>query len=360
MKRQIAIIINRKSDYMKHLLMLLGILTLVFSLSACTFGVDSDSEENITVYTDRHYDTDRDLYDTFEEETGIKVNILSDDADRLINKLENEGEDTPADILVLADAGRLHRAKERDILQSVQSDTLNANIPENYKDVDSEWFGLTRRARVMVYHPDRVDESELSTYEALAGDEWEGRVVTRSSTNIYNQSLIASLIAINGEDETKSFIEGLVSNFARKPSGNDRDQAKAVMKGTGDVAILNTYYMGRMAYSSDEYERDVAETLEVYFPNQETTGTHVNVSGAGVAKHTDNQEGAVRFIEFLSSTQAQESYASANYEYPINPDVSAHELLQGWGTFTTQDLDLSELGVHSETAAIIMDESGWE
>jgi iron(III) transport system substrate-binding protein len=335
------------------------VIVLGVTLSACTLGME-EGEQVVTVYSERHYDTDQQLFDLFEEETGITVNVVKASADELINRLETEGEDTESDVLIIADAGRLHVAKEKGLLQAVESDVLEANIPDNVQDVDNMWFGLTKRARVLVYHPDRVSEEDLSTYEALTGPEWAGRVVIRTGTNIYNQSLIASMLAINGEAATRSFVAGLVANLARTPEGNDRDQAKAVMAGIGDVAILNTYYMGKMANSTDALEVDVAQTLRIFFPNQETTGTHVNVSAAGVTAHAKQTENAIRLIEFLSSEDAQGLFASANYEYPVHPDVDASELLQSWGDFVAQDINLTDLGTYAEAAAILIDEEGWE
>jgi len=331
----------------------------VFSLFGCTLGVQRDGE-SITVYSERHYDSDQILFDKFEQETGVRVNVVDGDADFLINRMQNEGEDTAADVLIIADAGRLHRAFEAGVLQGTTSAVLEENIPSQYREENGYWYGLTMRARVFVYDPERVDQAELSTYEALTGEEWRGRIVTRTSANIYNQSLMASFLEIMGEEDAKAFAEGLVANFARRPSGNDRDQAKYVAAGNADVAIMNTYYIGRMLHSADPHEREVAKNLEVFFPNQETTGTHVNVSGAGVAKHSDNPEGALEFIEFLSGVEAQASFANENYEYPLNPDVEKHELLEAWGTFKAQDIRLDVLGKHSSRAAQIMDEVGWE
>lgn len=344
---------------MKKFIIMVSLSALLFALTGCMLGTNQ-SEQSITIFSERHYDTDQILFDLFEAETGIAVNVIDGGADQLINRLENEGEDTSADVLIIADAGRLHRAKSRDLLQSVESDTLFSNIPENYRDIDNYWFGLTKRARVLVYHPERVNAEALSTYEALTAPEFEGRIVTRTSTNIYNQSLMASFIEIMGEEAARDFARGLVANFARTPSGNDRDQAKAVVQGIADIAIMNTYYIGRMMHSSDPFEREVADTVEVFFPNQDTTGTHINVSAAGVTKHASNVEGAIQFIEFLSSEEAQSSFANANFEYPVNEAVEPHALLQSWGDFKPQAINLSVLGEHATKATIIMDEEGWE
>ncbi len=342
----------------KIFIIIVSILVTIV-LSGCTLGVD-EGENSVTIYSERHYDTDQILFDQFESETGIKVNVVKAKADELIAKLELEGEDTLADLLLIADAGRLHIAKEKDLLQSVESDIIEENIPSKYQDDENFWFGLTVRARVLVYHPDRVDAADLSTYEALTDSVWNDRIVVRSGTNIYNQSLVASFITINGIETTRQFISGLVNNFARDPEGNDRDQAKAVMAGIADIAIMNTYYMGKMFNSEDEYEREVANKLEVFFPNQETTGTHINVSAAGVTKHAKNVENAIKLIEFLSSESAQATFAEANYEFPVNQNVELTGLLETWGTFISQDISLTSLGIYSSQAAILMDEEGWK
>lgn len=344
---------------MKKMILTIVLLFVSMILTACQFG-NVGSDKSITVYTERHYDTDQLLYDRFTELTGIEVNLIRDDADKLITKMDNEGEDSPADVLIIADAGRLHSAKELDLFQPITSDVLEENVPNHYKDEENYWYGLTMRARVFVYHPDRVNASELSTYEALTDSKWEGRIVTRTSTNIYNQSLMSSMIEIMGEEQARAWATGLVQNFARDPQGNDRDQAKAVVSGVADIAIMNTYYIGRMLHSSDPYEVEVGETIRIFFPNQETTGTHINVSGAGVAKYSKNVEEAIELIEFLTSEEAQRSYADANFEYPIHPAVEPHDLLKSWGTFIAQDIPLSKLGEHSVLATIIMNEIGWK
>lgn len=337
----------------------LGLLSVfIFVLSACTLGLDQDN--SITLFTQRHYDTDQELFDLFTEQTGIAVNVVSAGGDELMNRLETEGEDTAADVLLMADVGRLHLATERGLLQPVSSPTLSENIPANFREPQGYWFGLTKRARIIVYHPDRVSMSELSTYQALTEPQWEGRVVTRTSTNLYSQSFTASMIAVYGEEEARTFVRGLVANLAHAPRGNDRDQAKQVMNGEADVAIMNTYYMGRMLNSADPFEREVAETLALFFPNQETTGTHVNLSAAGVTRHANNVEGAIQFIEFLSGTEAQGLFASANFEYPVNEAVEIDPLVASWGSFKPQEINLALLGVHARQAVIIMDEEGWE
>ena len=278
----------------------------------------------------------------------------------VLERLNTEGENTEADLFITADAGNLYQAKEAGHLQAVDSDELEANIPEKYRDTDNEWFGLTKRARVIVYSKDRVKPEELSTYEALTEEQWNGKVLVRPSENMYNISLLASFIEVNGVDEAKEWAKGLVNNMARDPQGNDRDQAKAVVAGEGDVAIMNTYYMGLMLNSEDEEEKKVAEQLGVFFPNQDTTGTHVNISGIAMTKASKNTENAQKLMEFMSEPSAQEKFASVNYEYPVNESVEPNELLQSWGEFKEQDINLSALGENQQEAIRIFNEVGWK
>ncbi|WP_105618837.1 Fe(3+) ABC transporter substrate-binding protein [Vallitalea okinawensis] len=331
-----------------------------------TTDQDTEKEEKevekqvVNLYTDRHYDTDEELYKLFTEETGIEVNVVKGKGDELIERLVREGEDTEADLLITADAGRLHRAKTSDLLQPVESEVLTTNIPENLVDQDHQWFGITMRARILAYAPDRVNVEELTTYADLADPKWNDKILVRSSTNIYNQSLVASLIAIQGEEATKEWAAGVVENMAREPEGNDRAQATAVVAGEGDIAIMNSYYIGKMINSSEPEEVKVAESVKIFFPDQDTNGTHINVSGVGLTKHAKNQENAIKLMEFLSSETAQEQYAQANYEYPVNPNVEPSELLQSWGEFKTQDINLSLLGEYNAKAVEIMNEVGWK
>jgi iron(III) transport system substrate-binding protein len=315
--------------------------------------------ETVNVYSHRHYDVDRELYEEFTAQTGIEVNVVQAGADELIQRLKREGENTRADVLVTTDAGRLYRAKEMGLLQAVDSQKLEENIPSYLRDPEGYWYGLTKRARVIAYHKDRVDEGELSTYEALAEPRWEDRIAVRSSSNIYNISLLASLVAHHGTEQARSWASGVVENMARAPQGNDRDQMKAVAAGQADIAIVNTYYVGLMATSSNPEEVEVAEQIGVFFPNQDGRGAHINISGAGVTQHAPNGENAIRLIEYLSGTEAQERFAKANYEYPVKPGVPAAEVVQSWGNFTEDRLNLSALGEHQSEAVRIFDQVGW-
>ncbi|KHE67234.1 Fe(3+) ABC transporter substrate-binding protein, partial [Halobacillus sp. BBL2006] len=259
-----------------------------------------------------------------------------------------------------ADAGRLHRAKSQDLLQKVDSAVLDANVPEKLRDEEGQWFGLTKRARIIAYHKERVNPEDIQTYMDLTKDEFKDKVLIRSSSNIYNQSLLASMIALEGEETAKEWAQGIVDNMAREPKGGDRDQAKAVVAGEGDVAVMNTYYLGKLLNSEDPEEVKVGEQLGVIFPNQDTTGTHVNISGAGVAASSKNKEQAQKLIEFLTTEDAQKQFAEANYEYPVNPNVEPSELLKSWGEFKEQDINLSELGENNDQAVKIMNEVGWK
>ena len=323
-------------------------------------GTEHDrASETVNVYSHRHYGVDRDLYEVFTEQTGIEVNVVQAGADELVERLDREGENTPADVLITVDAGRLNRARSRDLLQPVSSETLDANVPDHLRDRHGYWYGLTARARVIAYHPGRVDVGALSTYEDLAEPEWKGRIAVRSSSNIYNISLLASLIAHHGEAEARSWAEGVMANFAREPQGNDRDQIKAVAAGVADIAIVNTYYVGLLLTSNNPRERAVGEEIEIFFPNQDGRGAHVNVSGAGVTQYAPNKENAVRLLEFLTSPAAQRRFAAANYEYPVHPQVEAADVVQAWGEFEADELNLGLLGEHAEKAVSIFNEVGW-
>lgn len=357
---------------MKKIISLLIIATMVFAMIGCGATEENNvssevsdketvtEEKVVNIYTDRHYDTDQALYDTFTAETGIQVNVVKAKSDELLERLKIEGEDTEADLVVTSDVGRLYRAQTEGLIKPFASETLKNNVPSNLRSTEDFWTALTVRARVITYVKDRVDPSTLSTYEALTEEAWAGKVVVRSSTNIYNQSLMASFIELNGADNAKAWAEGLVKNMARVPEGNDRDQMKAIVAGEGDVAIVNTYYVGKLLNSSDEYEVEVGEQIGVFFPNQETNGTHINISGAGLTKHGKNTDSATLLLEYLTGEKAQSDYANANYEYPVNANVQPSELLQSWGTFKAQDIDLSVLGALNTDAVKLLNEAGWK
>jgi iron(III) transport system substrate-binding protein len=319
-----------------------------------------NSEAVVNLYSSRHYDSDDDLYAAFTEETGIEVNLIEGKEEELIERIKSEGDNSPADVLMTVDVGNLWRAQEAGILQPIESEALTTAIPDNFRDDANEWFALTKRARVIIYNPDEVDPSELSTYEALAEPEWAGRVCIRSSSNIYNQSLVAAKIAELGEDKTLAWIEGVVANFAREPEGNDTAQIQAVASGVCDVAIANTYYVGRLMRSEDPADQDVVSNIAVFFPNQESGGAHVNISGAGVAVNAPNKENAIAFLEFLVTPEAQQLFADGNNEYPVVESVTANEVVRNLGDFKASDLNVEQYGELNPKAVQLMDKAGWK
>lgn len=321
---------------------------------------ETTENQEVNMYTARHYEVDDEIYKKFTEETGIKVNVVKGEAEELIERLKREGESTEADLFVTVDGGVLTNAKQNDILQPVTSDIINENVPENLRDVDNNWIGLATRARIIAYSKDRVSPDELSTYEDLTSDKWKGKLLVRSSTSLYNQSLLASFIELNGEEQAEQWAQGIVNNFARQPDGGDRDQAKAIAAGVGDVAIMNTYYVGLLANSEDPEEVKVADSIGVFFPNQETNGTHVNISGIGLTKHSKNQENAIKLIEYMTDVEAQEILAANNYEFPVNPNAAKPELLESWGDFKMQELDFDTLGEHNKKAIEVFNKTGWK
>ena len=319
----------------------------------------SASAADVNIYSSRHYDVDQTLYDKFTAETGIKINLLQGKSNALVERLKREGPNSPADILITVDAGNLGRAQAAGLFQPVRSKVLEAAIPARFRESGGHWFGLTMRARVIMYHNDRVKPSELSTYEALADSKWKGRILIRSSNNIYNQSLVASLIAANGFDKTEAWARRLVANMARRPKGGDRDQIRAVGAGEGDIAIANTYYLGRLVASKKPRDRKLTAKIGVFFPNQKGRGTHVNISGGGVTKYARNKAGAIKLLEFLVTPEAQKVYAEANYEYPVNPKAGQSPIVASWGTFKADSLNVAVLSQHNGEAVRLMDRAGW-
>ncbi len=330
------------------------------ALSAIVFVSSLFAASEVNVYSQRHYDSDKILFKQFEKETGIKVNLVTAKAEELVAKLTIEGANTPADILITADIGNIYEAKTRNLLQAIESKTLNDNIPSHLRDNDNNWFALTKRARVFVYNPKKVNPSDLSDYFSLTQDKFKGRVITRSSTAAYNKSLLASIIANHGEEKALVFSKGLVNNFPYNPKGGDRDQIRAVAAGDADIAIVNTYYLGVMQNSKDKKDVEIAKSLKIFFPAQETTGTHINISGAGVTAYSKNKENAIKLIEFLSSVEAQEIFAEANQEYPVNQNAKASDTVKSWGTFKEDTIQLNEVGKYTKEAVEIATKANWK
>jgi iron(III) transport system substrate-binding protein len=314
----------------------------------------------VNLYSARHYDTDNQLYESFTSKTGVKVNLVEADADQLIERIKSESTNSPADVFITVDAGRLWRAKEEGILQPISSQVLQAAVPENLRDPDNQWFGLSKRARVIVYNKDKVNPSELSTYEALVDPKWKGRILVRSSNNVYNLSLVGALLEEHGEQKTEEWVRGFVANFARPPEGNDTAQIKAVAAGVGDIALVNTYYVVRLMKSDDPADKAVAEKVGVFFPNQRDRGTHVNISGGGVLKTAPNKEAAVKFLEHMVSREAQEIFAKSNNEYPVVKGTAVDSAVEGLGQFKEDELNADVFGRNNAEALRIMDRAGWK
>lgn len=314
----------------------------------------------VNVYSARHYDVDDALYESFTEQTGIEINLLEGKSDELLERLQNEGDNSPADVFLTVDAGRLWRAEEAGLFQSVSSDILESSVPTNLRHPDNLWFGLTKRARVIVYNNAVVSPDALSTYEALAEPDWQGRVCIRSSSNIYNQSLIGSLIETEGVEATEKWAEGIVSNLARSPEGGDTDQIRAVAAGQCDVAIVNHYYWARLAKSDEAADQDVVSKTAVFFPNQEDRGTHVNISGAGILSNAPNSDNAVTFLEFLVSPEAQKVYGEGNNEYPVVEGVTVDPIVSELGDFKVDEVNVAAYGKNNPDVVKLVDRVGWE
>jgi iron(III) transport system substrate-binding protein len=329
---------------------------LCLLLTAC-----EQAPKEVNVYSYRQENLIKPLLDQFSTETGIKVNLVTGEADALFQRLETEGENTPADILLTTDAGRLYRAKQAGLLQPVDSEVLTTAVPADLRDPDKTWFGLSYRARAIVYNKDKVDPGKIAGYESLTAPEWKGRICVRSSGNIYNQSLLAAMIISQGEAAAESWARGIVANMAREPSGNDRSQMEGAVVGECDVAIVNTYYFGNWLASTDPKDQEMAAKLGLLFPNQADRGTHINVSGAGVTKHAKHIDNAVKLLEYLVSDSAQRWYADVNQEYPVKPGIPVSDIVRAWGyPFKAEAINLNQLGEYNEAAVKIFDRAGWK
>jgi iron(III) transport system substrate-binding protein len=339
---------------------------LVFSLNSCFFDENSSSKENgdsietINIYSDRHYPIDDTIYKTFERLHGVKINLVKGKSEDLLARLEKEEKATKADLLITSDVGRLIQAKNAGFFQELPPLENEAFLEKKLIDRDRNWVGLTKRARVIVYHKDRVKSDELSTYEDLIDQKWKGRIAVRSKDNIYNQSLLASIIAHNGDENALTWVKGVVKNMSRPPKGNDRDQIKLVHSGAADIAIVNTYYLGRMLHSDDKGEVEAAQNVNVFYPNQNGRGTHVNVSGVGFIKWSNKAEVIQAFINFLLSEEIQKHYANANFEFPANSKVETNETVKSWGSFKEDEITLTKIGELNTEAIKTFDKGGWK
>ena len=335
----------------------MNLFRLIFAAALLSWAPFSVAENVVNVYSARHYDTDMALYERFTEETGISVNLIEGGSDALIERIVNEDKFSPADMMITVDAGRLWRAAQKDIFQAVESPLLKQRIPDHLRHPDGLWFGLSKRARVIVYNKSQGLNKTVSRYEDLTQPALQGQVCMRSSGNIYNLSLLASVIEANGAEAAQTWANGLVANFARKPQSNDTGQLRAVAAGECGITVANTYYLGRILGSDKAADRAVAEKLGVLFPNQDGRGSHVNISGAGITKYAPNKANAIRFLEYLTSDYAQKLFAEGNNEYPVVGDVTGP--VAALGTFKEDQMSASVLGERQAEAVKIFDRAGW-
>ena len=339
---------------------------LLKTMSFVLIGIlaaESIFANEVNLYTSRHYDTDDALYEDFTNETGIKVNIISGKGKALMQRIRSEGRNSLADIFITVDAANLWKLQKDNFFQSISSNKIQKSVPANLRGPNNEWVALAKRARIMYYNPRTVSSSELEglSYEDLAKPEWNGRVVIRKSSNMYNQSLVASLVANHGVEATEAWANGLVSNMARKPEGNDRAQIMAVANGEADIAVANSYYIALMLSGKKGAEQQVAANKVVpYFPSQDGRGTHINVSGIGMLKLGPNKDNALRLIEFLLSETAQNHIVNNSFEYPLLEGVNPHPLIAQFGTDFKQDqTPVSSYGEFNPDAVKLMERAGW-
>lgn len=337
---------------------------LALTAAACSPTEDGTGADGavaageVNIYSSRHYDTDLALYDDFTKATGIKVNRIEADADALIERIVSEGEFSPADILITVDAGRLWRAEEAGVLSPVESATLNERLPDHLRHPEGLWFGLSTRARVVIYNKAAGAPAGLETYADLADPAYRGDICMRSSTNIYNISLLSSIIAHRGADAAEAWTKGVVANFALDPQGNDTAQIEAVAAGECRISLVNTYYLARFA-GGDADQQAIFDSIGLIFPDQQGTGTHVNISGAAVVKHAPNRANAIAFLEYLTSESAQRYFADGNNEYPAVTGMTANSAVERLGPFKPDTLNAAEIGRGQREAVEIFDRAGW-
>jgi len=333
-------------------------LALLSPLLADTIAMAEEAGE-VNVYSYRQPYLINPLFKAFTEQTGVKVNVIFAEKG-LIERIQAEGRNSPADVLLTVDVGNLTQATDAGITQPIQSPALEAAIPPAYRAADNQWFGLTRRARVVYASKERVKLDKI-TYEDLADPKWRGKICIRSGQHVYNVALIASLIAAHGEEWTETWLKGVKSNLARKPAGDDRLQVKGVYAGECDIAVGNTYYMGAMLKNDKEPEqKEWANSVNIIFPNTDDRGTHVNVSGAVVAKYAPHKDNAVKLLEFLASDKGQEMYADVNNEYPVKEGIPWSPLVQSWGPFKPDPISLNEIAALRKTASELVDKVGFD
>ncbi len=327
-------------------------LAATAAIALATMPLSANADGEVNIYSYRQAYLLEPLLNAFEQETGIETNVVFAKKG-LAERLEREGRNSPADVVMTVDISRLNELVERDLVQGVENEVLEKNIPENLRHPEGKWFALTTRGRLIFASKERVKEGEITTYEELADDKWNDRICTRSGKHPYNIALFSSMIAHHGEAKTEEWLRGLKDNLARKPQGGDRDQIKAIAEGVCDLSIGNSYYYGNML--QDENQRPIAEQVRLIFPNADGRGTHVNISGISLTKSAPNKENAIKLMEFLSSPEAQRIYAEANTEYPANPAVQPSGLVAEWGDITPDSLSLQTIAENRDAAVKMVD-----
>ena len=333
------------------------LVTLIFLSAHFLYG------NEVNIYTSRHYEADNELYEMFTAKTGISVNIISGSGNALMERLKAEGSNSPGDIFFTVDAGNLSRFQKEGFLQEIISEKVNNIVPKELRGPNNEWIAVAKRARVIFYNPESVSEEEIKniSYESLAEPKWRNRVVIRSSSNMYNQSLVASLISAYGIEETERWAKNLVNNFFRVPQGNDRAQILAVANGLADIAVANTYYYGIMLSGrGGPVQLEAAKKVKIIFPNQSNRGSHINISGGGILKFSPNKMNAVKFLEFLLTEEAQKHIVNNTFEYPVLDGVKAHPLIEQFGKFKEDQISVAKFGELNPEAVRLMDRAGWK
>ena len=336
-----------------------GFMAIVTVLSLLGAPLQAVADE-LNVYSARNEALIKPALDKFTAQTGIKVNLITGNADALISRMKSEGQFSPADVLLTTDVGRLERAKNMGLTKTFTAASVKKIVPANLRDPNMQWTALTLRARPIMYATDRVTPESLSSMSALTDEQWKNRICIRSSGNVYNQSMVSAMIAIDGEEQTLAWAKGMVENFARTPKGGDRDQIKAVAAGQCDLAIANTYYLAGMLNSSDAEEVAAAKKVTVFWPDQAAAGTHINISGIAVAKYAKNVEQANQLIDYMLTDESQAWYAEINHEYPVKNGIALSQTLQAMGTFKAQDVSLNKVGTYNDRALRLMDKAGWK
>lgn len=333
--------------------------TVLAGTLAAALATSAAAEGELNLYSSRHYDTDERLYSDFEDATGITINRIEGKADELIARMSAEGANSPADILLTVDTSRLARAKNAGILQSVDSDLLEARVPGYLQDADNQWFGFSQRARIIFYDKNDV-ANPPRTYLDLADPAYQGQICIRSSSNTYNQTLLASIVTHHGAEKALEWADGVVANMARAPQGGDTDQLRGIVSGECEIAVGNSYYFARTIRKNVKGVSDQRDMIGWVFPSQNTVGAHMNLSGAGVAAHAPNRDNAVKFLEYLASDQAQQYFSAGNDEYPSVPGVGLAPSIAALGHFKPDDINLSEVAKNIPEAQKIFNEAGWE